>query len=116
MRSIGVNVIEHRNMHQKVVILDNDVAWEGNLNIFSHRDNGEQMRRFTGQSAIEEIIRNHELLEEHAVGIQTSKPFPEPDGIGCNYDGYLVVRRNRRRGTKFLGFSSYPGCKHTKLL
>ena len=116
LRSIGVNVIERRNMHQKVAILDNDVAWEGSLNILSHRDSGEQMRRFTGQSAIEEIIRNLELLEEHAVGVQTSEPCPGPDGTGCKYDGYLVVRRNRRRGNRFLGCSSYPRCKYTKPL
>jgi len=116
LRSIGVNVIERRNMHQKVAILDNDVAWEGSLNILSHRDSGEQMRRFTGQSAIEEIIRNLELLEEHAAGVQTSEPCPGPDGTGCKYNGYLVVRRNRRRGNRFLGCSSYPRCKYTRRL
>ena len=116
LRSIGVNVIERRNMHQKVAILDNDVAWEGSLNILSHRDSGEQMRRFIGQSAIEEISRNLELLEEHAVGVQTSEPCPGPDGTGCKYNGYLVVRKNRTRGNRFLGCSSYPRCKYTKPL
>jgi superfamily I DNA and/or RNA helicase len=115
-RSIGVNVIERRNMHQKVAILDNDVAWEGSLNILSHRDSGEQMRRFTGQSAIEEISRDLELLEEHAEGVQTSEPCPGPDGTGCKYNGYLVVRRNRKRGNKFLGCSSYPRCQYTEPL
>ena len=115
-RSIGVKVIERRNMHQKVAIIDNDVAWEGSLNILSHRDSGEQMRRFTGQSTIEEIGRNLELLEEHAEGVQTSEPCPGPDGAGCKYNGYLVVRRNRQRGTKFLGCSSYPRCQHTQPL
>jgi hypothetical protein len=115
-RSIGVNVIERRNMHQKVAIIDNDVAWEGSLNILSHRDSGEQMRRFTGQSTIEEISRNLELLEEHAEGVQTSEPCPGPDGTGCKYNGYLVVRRNRKRGNKFLGCSSYPRCQYTQPL
>ena len=53
LRSIGVNVIERRNMHQKVAILDNDVTWEGSLNILSHRDSGEQMRRFIGESTVD---------------------------------------------------------------
>jgi len=116
LRSIGVNVIERRNMHQKVAILDNDVAWEGSLNILSHHDSGEQMRRFTGQSAIEEIIRNLELLEDYPEEAQTLKPCPGPDGTGCKYNGYLVVRRNRRRGNKFLGCSSYPRCQYTEPL
>jgi hypothetical protein len=116
LRGIGVNVIERRNMHQKVAILDNDVTWEGSLNILSHRDSGEQMRRFIGQSAIEAIIRNLELLEEHPVGVQTSEPCPGPDGTGCKYNGHLVVRRNRKRGNKFLGCSSYPRCQYTEPL
>ena len=116
LRSVGVNVIERRNMHQKVAILDNDVAWEGSLNILSHRDSGEQMRRFTGQSAIEEISKNLELSEVRPVGVQTSEPCPGPDGTGCKYNGYLVVRRNRKRGNKFLGCSSYPRCQYTQPL
>ncbi|MFC1928650.1 AAA domain-containing protein [Chloroflexota bacterium] len=116
LRSIGVNVIERRNMHQKVAILDNDVTWEGSLNILSHRDSGEQMRRFTGESTVDEIIKNLELLEENAIGRQTSEPCPGSDGTACKYNGYLVIRRNRRRGNRFLGCSSYPKCKYTKPL
>jgi superfamily I DNA and/or RNA helicase len=58
LRDIGAKVIERRNMHQKVAILDNIIAWEGSLNILSHRDSGEHMRRFESPSAIEEIIRS----------------------------------------------------------
>jgi len=115
-RGIGVKVSERRNMHQKVAIIDNNVSWEGSLNILSHRDSGEQMRRFAGQSTIEEISRNLELLEEHSEGVQTSEPCPGMDGTGCKYNGYLVVRRNRKRGTKFLGCSSYPRCQYTQPL
>jgi hypothetical protein len=113
-RSIGVGVIERRNMHQKVAVIDNDIAWEGSLNILSHRDTGEQMRRFAGQSAIEEISRNLELSRKDAVGDQTQKPCPGSEGKGCKYNGYLVVRQNRARGNKFLGCSSYPRCRYTE--
>jgi len=116
LRSIGVNVIERRSMHQKVAILDNDVAWEGSLNILSHRDSGEQMRRFVSQSTVDEIIKNLELLEEHAIGHQTSEPCPGSDGTACKYNGHLVIRRNRKSGNRFLGCSSYPKCKYTKPL
>ncbi len=116
LRSIGVNVIERRSMHQKVAILDNDVAWEGSLNILSHRDSGEQMRRFVSQSTVDEIIKNLELLEEHAIGRQTSETCPGSNGTACKYNGHLVIRRNRRSGNRFLGCSSYPKCKYTKPL
>ena len=111
LRSIGVNVVERRSMHQKIAIIDEAIAWEGSLNILSHRDTEEQMRRFEGPSIVEEIIRNLELDEENPTGNQTQEKCPEP---GC--DGYLVVRN--KYGRKFLGCSNYAKkkCRFTKAL
>jgi hypothetical protein len=111
LRSIGVNVVERRSMHQKIAIIDEAIAWEGSLNILSHRDTEEQMRRFEGPSIIEEIIRNLELDEENPTGNQTEEKCPEP---GC--DGYLVVRN--KYGRKFLGCSNYAKkkCRYTRAL
>lgn len=99
MRAIGVTVIERQKMHQKIAVLDNKVAWEGSLNILSHRDTGEQMRRFEGKSTIEEIIKNLELDEEMPVGSQTSEVCP-------NCGAPLVVRT--KYGKKFLACSDWP--------
>jgi superfamily I DNA and/or RNA helicase len=109
LRSIGVSVIERRSMHQKVAIIDDAIAWEGSLNILSHRDTEEHMRRFEGLSTVEEIIRNLELDEEMPTGNQTEDKCPEP---GC--DGYLVVRT--KYGRKFLGCSNYAKkkCRYTR--
>jgi hypothetical protein len=111
LRAIGVKVIERPSMHQKVAILDKSIAWEGSLNILSHRDSGEQMRRFEGQWTIEEIIRNLELDVEQAAGNQTEERCPEP---GC--DGFLVVRN--KFGRKFLGCSNFAKktCRYTRPL
>lgn len=111
LRSIGVNVVERGKMHQKVAIIDDTIAWEGSLNILSHKDTEEQMRRFEGPSTVEEIIRNFELDEEMPSGNQTEEKCPEP---GC--DGFLVVRN--KYGRKFLGCSNYAKkkCRYTKAL
>jgi superfamily I DNA and/or RNA helicase len=111
LRSIGVSVIERRSMHQKVAIIDDNIAWEGSLNILSHKDTEEQMRRFEGPSAVEEIIRNLELDADMAAGNQTEEQCPEP---GCG--GFLVVRN--KYGRKFLGCSNYARkkCRYTKAL
>lgn len=101
LRSIGATVIERRNMHQKVAILDNAIVWEGSLNILSHRDTGEQMRRFEGESGIEEIIRNLELDEENAAGNITDEK--------CSKCGMPMVVRKSKYGT-FLSCSTYPKC------
>lgn len=109
LRSIGIMVIERRSMHQKVAIIDDAIAWEGSLNILSHKDTEEHMRRFEGQATVEEIIRNLELDEEMPTGNQTQEKCPEP---GC--DGYLVVRT--KYGQKFFGCSNYAKkkCRYTR--
>ncbi len=111
LRSIGVNVIERQSMHQKVAIIDNTTAWEGSLNILSHKDTEEHMRRFEGGSTIEEIIRNLELDEEMPSGSQTGEKCPE---AACGGD--LVVRS--KYGRKFLGCSNYAKkkCRYTRPL
>jgi len=108
LRSIGVSVVERRSMHQKIAIIDDNIAWEGSLNILSHRDTEEHMRRFEGPSTVEEIIRNLELDEENPTGKQTKEPCPTECG------GYLVVRS--KYGKKFFGCSNYPRCRYTKAL
>lgn len=111
LRTTGIKVIERPSMHQKVAILDDSIAWEGSLNILSHRDSGEQMRRFEGKWTVEEIIRNLELDVEEAAGNQTEERCPK---AGCN--GFLVVRT--KFGRKFLGCSNYAKtkCAYTRPL
>lgn len=110
LRDIGVVVMERAKMHQKIAILD-DIAWEGSLNILSHRDSQEQMRRYQGQSAVDELIRNLELENQEAIGNQSEEICPES---GCG--GFLVIRQARFGRRKFLGCSNYPKCKFTKPL
>lgn len=109
LRSIGIMVIERRSMHQKIAIIDDAIAWEGSLNILSHKDTEEHMRRFEGKATVEEVIRNLELDEEMPTGNQTQEKCPEP---GC--DGYLVVRT--KYGRKFFGCSNYAKkkCRYTR--
>jgi superfamily I DNA and/or RNA helicase len=108
LHSIDIRVIEKSRMHQKVAIIDDAIAWEGSLNILSHKDTEEHMRRFEGISTVEEIVRNLELDEEMPAGYQTEEECPK----GCG--GYLVVRT--KFGRKFLGCSNYARkqCRYTR--
>ncbi len=63
MQAIGVEVTERKRMHQKVAIIDRSIAWEGSLNILSHRDSDEQMRRLPFATAVNELVRLCELEE-----------------------------------------------------
>jgi hypothetical protein len=111
LRRIGCKVVERQSMHQKVAIMDNTVLWEGSLNILSHQESGEQMRRFEGNATVEEIIRDLELEEEKAAGSQTEEKCPGSNRFP-HCDGYLVVRTKYNR--KFLGCSNYPRCDYTR--
>lgn len=73
MRAIGVEVIERRRMHQKVAIIDRSIAWEGSLNILSHNDSNEQMRRLPFATAVNELIRLCELEDTALTGSQGKK-------------------------------------------
>jgi hypothetical protein len=111
LRSMGCKVMEKRSMHQKIAIIDTDIVWEGSLNILSHQDSGEQMRRFEGKDSPEEIIKDLGLEEDMPVGEQTEEKCPgSKRSPKCN--GYLVVRTKYNR--KFLGCSNYPRCNYTR--
>ena len=111
LRNMGIRVIERFGMYQKIAVLDNRILWEGSLNILSHRDSGEQMRRFECSTSIEEIVKNLELDDNMAVGNQNGEKCP---GSRRNpkCEGYVVVRSNR--GRKFFGCSNYPQCDYTR--
>ncbi len=77
------------------------------------------MRRFEGASAIDEIVRDLDLQEDHSPNDITWEKCPGEDGSGCKYKGYLVVRGNRMSGSEFLGCSKFPilhCCLHSPYL
>ncbi len=106
--AIGAKVIERKDMHQKVAIMDDRIAWEGSLNILSHRDTGEQMRRLEGQATISDIVKNLELDGDDAVGNYSTKVCPV-----CSRP---LIYKTGKFG-KFLGcsgFSAHPQCTYTE--
>lgn len=63
LRDRGVAVTTISKMHQKVVIIDNEICWEGSLNILSHRNSLEHMRRITGRQLCTEVRHNLRLTQ-----------------------------------------------------
>ena len=59
---MGVEVVQQPEIHQKVAIMDDNVCWEGSLNILSHTGNTlEHMRRLIGRATAAEIKNNLRL-------------------------------------------------------
>ena len=46
---LGCSVEERKRLHEKVVILDNRIAYFGSLNVLSHKDTTELMQRIAGE-------------------------------------------------------------------
>lgn len=109
LESIGARVFQINRMHQKVAVIDKQIAWEGSLNILSHKDGKEQMRRIEGENTVKEIIRNLDLDRE-AEGMVAGKLCPECLKEGIN--SKMVVKQGRYGG--FWGCERFPDCRYTE--
>src|SRR5579885_1656739 len=60
---LGVHVTFHNDIHEKVAVIDEDIAWDGSLNILSHRVGAstERMTRWVSRPKAQEIIHSHRL-------------------------------------------------------
>jgi hypothetical protein len=67
----GVIIAHKRNMHEKVVLIDDEILWTGSLNALSFSDTQEIMERRKSAKIAEdyiETLRTNELLELFAAG------------------------------------------------
>ena len=47
LKSIGVTIIHKKGMHEKIVIVDDEICWQGSLNVLSNNGHtGEHMERY----------------------------------------------------------------------
>lgn len=83
LENIGIEVIQRSKMHQKVVIIDKNIAWTGSLNILSHKDTGEQMVRISYPKTINELINNLEL-DSNSIKTQNKEIETYEDCSSCN--------------------------------
>ncbi len=57
MQELGIKALYTVKHHRKLAIIDDDILWEGSLNILSHNDSCELMRRTESTSLVREMIR-----------------------------------------------------------
>jgi phosphatidylserine/phosphatidylglycerophosphate/cardiolipin synthase-like enzyme len=58
LEEIGVQVLMTTNHHhRKLAIIDRQILWEGSLNILSHTESKEIMRRIEGEQVAHEMFR-----------------------------------------------------------
>lgn len=61
LRKVGAHVNIKFEIHQKIVVIDRKILYEGSLNTLSQRMTAENMRRFSNPDACAEMIKKHGL-------------------------------------------------------
>lgn len=56
MQDMGIEVLMTGGHHRKLAIIDDDILYEGSLNILSQNESCELMRRINDSSAVKEMI------------------------------------------------------------
>ena len=58
MESIGITVLYTVRHHRKIAIIDDEILWEGSLNILSQSDSCELMRRSVSTSLVRQMKKH----------------------------------------------------------
>ena len=56
MQDLGIEMLRTVGHHRKLAIIDEDVLWEGSLNILSQNDSCEVMRRIRSSEDVKKIL------------------------------------------------------------
>lgn len=57
MQELGIEVLITGGHHRKLAIIDNEILYEGSLNILSQSESCELMRRIHNQAMVKEVLR-----------------------------------------------------------
>ncbi len=63
LRKLGCHVNLRSKIHQKFGVVDNEILWDGSLNILSYNDTREHMRRFASRAEADEIVAKYGLKD-----------------------------------------------------
>lgn len=60
LRDMGVSILHKKGMHEKIILIDDDIVWNGSLNALSYSGNtGEIMERCRDRSKERSLIKNY---------------------------------------------------------
>lgn len=57
MQDLGIEVLFTIGHHRKLAVIDNDILWEGSLNILSQNDSCEIMRRMQSIELVKDMLK-----------------------------------------------------------
>lgn len=99
---LGITVVQKAKMHEKIAIIDDQILWQGSLNILSQNKSSEHMLRLEAPQAVQDVVQKLELSKPDAIGTITDSK--------CTDCKSPMIVRDGRYGP-FMGCTAYPGCK-----
>jgi DNA-binding XRE family transcriptional regulator len=101
---MGVHVNLRKLIHEKLAVIDENIFWDGSLNILSQRNSRERMTRWVDRSTAFRAIVAHELNQCAACAQQrrSASAMPRTDNESLQIKLIGSLLRNRR---KLLGLS-----------
>ncbi len=109
LRREGVIVRIRRSMHEKVILIDDTLVWQGSLNLLSHRSTKEQMQRLVSKKVQKEVVKLLDLNDYKKI------QAADDPAMRCEFCKGLLVKRTGVNGA-FYGCTSFPDCGFTKTL
>lgn len=61
LHSIGVHTTIIPKVHEKLIVIDAEIFWDGSLNPLSHRDTSERMTRTVDPDVVQDVLKRHKL-------------------------------------------------------
>ncbi len=109
LSSIGIHVNQVSRIHEKLVVIDENIFWEGSLNPLSYRDTTERMTRWQCREKAREAIAMHNLMncsmcQKDSLTGEIQKIF-----------GGIIARRRKMLNLSQVEFSEITGIAQATL-
>jgi DNA-binding XRE family transcriptional regulator len=95
LQSIGVHINLRKKIHAKLALIDEAILWEGSLNILSHSNTQEHMRRSAEKSEIAAVIDKHRLYDCNSC-VENGLSLGVQDGQSWSWSRFGEVVQNHR--------------------
>lgn len=115
LRSSGVHVNLLKKVHAKLAVIDESVLWEGSLNILSHVNAAEQMRRFEQRSEVAAVLEAHKLDSCHECAANHAKYATAAHEGSLSKVGQLIRKQRLQLGLSQRSLASSCGLPHSRI-
>jgi DNA-binding Xre family transcriptional regulator len=102
LASFGVHVTLRPRIHEKLIVIDESIFWDGSLNVLSHNDSTERMTRWNCREKVVEAINRHKLYACLTCLSRTQFQLLPNKENNCDFK---IIGRFLKKRREFLGLS-----------